>query len=163
MENIRPHEAAVRGYLQSTFPAVDPDDVVQESYLKLLRAKTLGHVASAKAYFFSVARNTAITIFRRNQIYAATPIYDLPDSYILQDGADVSESINAEHRHELVIQAVDLLPARCRDILQFAVFHGMSNAEIATKLGLAEVTVRVQLARGMKRIVGYIREQGERP
>lgn len=162
MENIRPHEAAVRGYLQSTFPAGDPDDVVQESYLKLLKAKTLGHVASAKAYFFSVARNTAITSFRRNQIYAPTPLCELPDSYILEDRADASETANAQHRHELVIQAIELLPARCRDILQLAILHGMSNAEIARKLGVAEVTTRVQLARGMKRIVAFLREQGER-
>lgn len=163
MENIRPHEAAVRGYLQSAFPAIDTDDVVQESYLKLLKARTLRRVVSSRAYFFAVARNTALTIFRRNQLYSPTPVNELPDSYVLDEGSDASEITNAQHRRELVVRAIERLPRRCRDILELAVLEGMSNGAIATELGLAEATVRVQFARGMKRVVEFLRAEGERP
>jgi len=48
-EEVQPHEDAVRGYLRHQFPSIDPDDVVQESYLKLLRIGVRGKVASVKA------------------------------------------------------------------------------------------------------------------
>lgn len=134
---------------------------MQESYLKLLKAKTLGSVASAKAYFFSIARNTALTVCRRRQIYSKTPVSELPDSFVLDDRADAAESANAHQRHELVIEAIDLLPARCREVLKLGVLRGMSNAEIAAQLGLSENTVRVQITRGMKKCVEFLRERGE--
>lgn len=51
-EKVRPHESALRGYLRRQFPSIETDDVVQESYLKLLKAKASGQVSSIKAYFF---------------------------------------------------------------------------------------------------------------
>lgn len=60
--SIRPSCA---GYLRNHFPSMDVDDVVQESYLKLLNAKIAGATASTKAYIFSIARNTTITLYRR--------------------------------------------------------------------------------------------------
>jgi hypothetical protein len=67
------HEPAVRGYLRSQFPTIEADDVLQESYLKILRARAATGIVSLKAYFFSVARNTARTFFRRRQIYSTRP------------------------------------------------------------------------------------------
>jgi DNA-directed RNA polymerase specialized sigma24 family protein len=66
-EEVNPHEAALRGYLHSAFPSLDVDDVVQESYLKLLRARAAGRIASTKSYLFSIARNTALTVFQRRR------------------------------------------------------------------------------------------------
>ncbi len=43
-EEVQPHERALRGYLHSQFPSLDADDVVQESYLKLLKAPETGHI-----------------------------------------------------------------------------------------------------------------------
>src|SRR3954471_3496743 len=56
VDNFRPHETEVRGYLQARFPSIDTDDVVQESYLKLLRLRAVEKIESARGYFFSVAR-----------------------------------------------------------------------------------------------------------
>ncbi|MBI2497428.1 MAG: RNA polymerase subunit sigma-24, partial [Opitutae bacterium] len=37
-EEVQPHEPALRAWLRNRFPTlVDPDDLVQESYARLLR------------------------------------------------------------------------------------------------------------------------------
>lgn len=158
----RSHEPALRGYLQRNFPSIETDDVVQESYLKLLKAKAAGTIASSKAYFFSIARNTALTIFQRNRLYSQTPLNELPDSYVLDQGRDAADATNAHQQHELVVQAMTRLPLRCREILSLAVLHGLSNTEIASRMGIAEATVRVQMARGISKCVEYMRKKGER-
>ena len=39
-EEVQPHESSLRSYLRSVFPSLpDIDDLVQESYARLLRAK----------------------------------------------------------------------------------------------------------------------------
>ena len=55
-DQVRPHEAALRCYVRSAFPSLDVDDIVQESYLKLLRVRAAGRIISTKAYLFAIAR-----------------------------------------------------------------------------------------------------------
>jgi len=160
-EEVRPHEAHVRGYLRHQFPDVDADDVVQESYLKLLQHEAGGRILSAKAYFFSVARNTALKVFRRRRIFSSVAVNELPDWRVLDGGPDAIETINARQRLELVADAVDQLPARCREIIRLALVAGLTTADIAKQLGIAESTVRVQMARGIKKCAAYLRERDD--
>lgn len=159
-EELQPHEGALRNYLRHRFPSVDTDEVVQESYLKLLRAKP-GRIDSAKAYFFAIARNTALRIFRRRrQLYSDVPVNELPDWRVLDGGSDAAEATNRSQRLELVVQAIDRLPARCREVIRLAVVHGLSNAEIARQLSLSQATVRVQMARGIRKCAGFLQQHG---
>ena len=46
-EEVQPHEPALRAYLQARFPTLgDYDDIVQESYVRLLKAQAAGQVQS---------------------------------------------------------------------------------------------------------------------
>lgn len=159
---LKPHEVALRGYLLNSFPSVDADDVIQESYVKLLKARALGRIASVKAYLFSTARNTALTLFKRERLYSDTPVSDLPAWRVMDHAPDPAAVADAHQRLKIMGRALDRLPARCRDVMRLAVLGGLSNAEIARELNLAENTVRVHLARGIKKCADYLREQGER-
>ena len=66
-EHVQPHEQAVRAYLASRFPSLqDQDDVVQESFSRVLRAQTKGGgIRYVRAFFFSTAHNVAVDLFRR--------------------------------------------------------------------------------------------------
>lgn len=160
-EEVRPHEPALRGYLRSQFPSLEVDDVVQESYLKLLKARTAGKVTSTKAYFFSVARNTALTLFRRRRIYSEVPVNELPEWRVLDGGPDAAETTNQHLRMALAVEAIGQLPARCQEICRLAAWERMAPADIASRLGIAESTVHVQLARGMMKCAAYLRARGE--
>lgn len=163
-EQVQPHEATLRGYLRHQFPSVDTDDVVQESYLKLLRTPDSGRITSVKAYLFSIARNTALTLFRRRrQLYSDLPVNELPDWRVLDGGPDAAEATNSRLRLALVADAVDTLPPRCREIMVLALVDGLGAIAIAEKLALSENTVRVQLARGILKCRDYLRETGETP
>lgn len=52
------------------------------------------------------------------------------------------------------------LPARCREIAVLRTLHDRSHKEIAAPLGLSEPTVRVQVARGMKKCADFLRQHG---
>jgi RNA polymerase sigma factor (sigma-70 family) len=147
-DEVQPHEAALRGYLHRQFPSVEADDVVQESYLKLWRAGAT--VDSAKAYFFSIARNTALTLFRRRRLFSDVPVGDLPEWRLADTAPDAAD-----------VAALDRLPPRCREICVLAALERRSPAEIAAQLGLAESTVYVQLARGVKHCARTLREMGD--
>ena len=159
-DEVRPHESALRGYLRNHFPSIEADDVVQESYLKLMKARATGKIASAKAFFFTVARNTALTFFRRQRIYSETPVCELPTWRVLDGTRDSVDAVNDRQQFDVVIEVIDKLPRRCREIVTLAAVEGLSNAEIAARLDLCEVTVRVQMARGIVRIAEYLAKRG---
>ena len=57
-EEVQPHESSLRSYLRNVFPSLtDIDDLVQESYARLIRAKDAGRISYAKAFLFATARN----------------------------------------------------------------------------------------------------------
>ena len=65
-EHVHPHEPALRAYLSKRFPALpDHDDLVQETYARILRVDDPGRLTHPKAFLFTTARNVAIDLFRR--------------------------------------------------------------------------------------------------
>ena len=72
-EEVQPHEVkALRGWLRAKYPGLnDVDDLVQEAYLRLIRARAAAPVRNPKSYVFSVARNAAIDQFRRPRTVVA--------------------------------------------------------------------------------------------
>ena len=58
-KDVQPHEAELRAYLRRNFPGTtDVDDVIQESYLRLLQQRGATPIRSPKAYLFATARKT---------------------------------------------------------------------------------------------------------
>jgi RNA polymerase sigma-70 factor (ECF subfamily) len=160
-EEVHPHEPLLRAYLHKQFPALpDVDDIVQESHLRLLKARRHGSVASAKSYLFAIARNVTLGVFRRRQHFTEIPVNDLEGWRILESDTDVAESASLSQEVALATDAIEALPARCREIVILRALRGLSHREIATQLGLSEATVRVQVARGMKKCAQFLRERG---
>lgn len=162
-EEVRPHEVALRSYLRDTFPSLEADEVVQESYLRLWKARAKGRIASSKAYIFAIARNTALTLLHRRRIYSPMALADLPDGAVAEEKSDVAELVNDRLRHELALEAIEQLPRRCREIFRLAALEQLPTAEIVRRTGLAENTVYAQLAIGVRKCSEFLRTRGERP
>jgi RNA polymerase sigma factor (sigma-70 family) len=160
-EQVLPHEPLLRAYLQRQFPALDDvDDIVQESHFRLLRARAHSEIDSAKSYLFAIARNIAIDITRRNRRVSPVRVSELPVSRTVDESADAGEVASIRQEVRLAAEAIDALPPRCREIVALRGVQGLSYPHIAQRLGISEQTVRVQMARGMKRCAIFLRERG---
>ena len=68
-EYLQPHEPMLRGWLQNRFAnRIDVDNIVQESLLRVLKAKEVNDIKSPKAFFFATARNLALDVVRRSKV-----------------------------------------------------------------------------------------------
>ena len=160
-EEVQPHEASLRAYLRSVFPSLpDVDDLVQESYARLLRAKEAGRISYAKAFLFTTARNAALDFFRRKKVVSIEGIADLGELSVLEDRPDAAETVNKQQELDLLSQAIQSLPDRCRQVLTLRLVYGLAHKEIAADLGISEHTVKAQLAKGMRRCAEYFQERG---
>lgn len=163
-EEVLPHEAQLRGFLRSRFPSLtDLDDLVQESYARLLRARAAGSVSNTKSYLFTTARNAALDLFRRERIISFEGVADLQELSVLQEGTDSADSNNRDEELEVLTAAIRALPERCREVLVLRKHHGLSHREIAEKLGISQNTVNAQITVGMMRCREYFRARGLLP
>ena len=160
-EELQPHEPALRAYLHRKFPTLaDVDDFVQESFLKAYLAHRDGRLTSVKGFLFHVARNSVVSFFRKQKFISPITVSELGPLHVLEDDADVFGCVCTKDELELITAAMVDLPDRCREIVMLRVLRGLDSGEVARRLGLAEATVRVQLARGMKRCSEFLRHRG---
>lgn len=162
-EDVYPHDSSLRYYLRGSFPSVrDVDDVVQESYLRIWKARAAQPIQSVKAFLFTIARHVALDLLRRDRISPVDRLYvmDSAASHVMDNRPGVVETACAREEIALLAKAIDALPACCREIIILRKLSGMPQKEIATRLGIAEPTVQVQVARGMKKCDQYLREHG---
>ena len=162
-QEVQPHEGALRSYLRNVFPAFpDIDDLVQESYARLIRAHEKGRVSYAKAFLFTTARNAALDWFRRRNVVAIDGVPNLAEMPVIEDRPDAAEAVSRQQELSLLADAVRALPERCRQVLTLRLLYGRSQQEIARELGISEHTVKAQLAKGMRRCADFFEERGVR-
>ncbi len=160
-EEVQPHEPILRSYLRRKFPALqDIDDVIQESFLKVLRARIDGSLRSARGFLFTAARNAALDVFRRRRPeFHGTIVEDAP-LRVLEDGPGVAEMVIRDQELDLLAEAIESLPSRCRHVLKLRKIYGLSHREIAEQLGISERTVNVQVGLGVRRCADFLRSRG---
>jgi RNA polymerase sigma factor (sigma-70 family) len=160
-EEVQPFEPALRAYLQGRFPTLtDQDDIVQDTYSRLLRARAAGEIRHPKAFLFTTARNAALDFFRRKRTISLEDVTRFDHSPVLQEQPDVAEQVSRAQDFKFLADAMCTLPDRCRQVIMLRYYDGLSYKEIAVRLGISHETVKTQMARGTSRCAEYFREHG---
>ncbi|MGH7958313.1 MAG: RNA polymerase sigma factor [Opitutaceae bacterium] len=160
-EEVSPHDARLRFYLRRSFPSLrDVDDIAQESYLRIWKARLAQPVHSTKSFLFTIARHLAFDTIRRNRLSQINPVMETDASAVMDHGPGVIDTVCSREEIALFIEAIDTLPPRCREIIILRKLEGRSQAAIAQMLEISEHTVEVQVMRGMKRCDQYLHDRG---
>lgn len=161
VEEVHAHDSSLRAYLRGSFPTVrDVDDVVQESYVRVWKAKTAEPIRSARAFLFRVARHLALDLLRHDRVSPIDAVTDLSALPVVDNRTGVAEAASIAEETALLVTAIDALPPRCREIVILRKLRGLPQKEIAARLGLSEQTVQVQIARGVKKCEEFLRRRG---
>ncbi len=131
----------------------DAKEVVQETFLRLwLYRDKLDSGLSIQAYIFSIAKNQAITIIRkrRNQFCNDIQGEELTD--------ETHEQVIFNDLEKRIMEIVDLLPDRRKEIFLLSRRDGLLPKEIALQLGLSVQTVHNQISSALTFIREHVNE-----
>lgn len=158
---MQPHESSLRSYLHGSFPAVrDVDDVVQESFLRVWRARAKQPIASARAFLFKVARHLALDVIRHDRRSPIENVGDLATLSVSEEGRAVQTTVSRNEKIQLLIAAIDDLPPKCRQVVILRKLKFVPQREVAAQLGISEKGVEIQLTRGLARCREYLQKRG---
>ena len=134
------------------------DDLLQEAYYRLLRAKaTFESEEHRRNYLYRIATNL-VHDHRRRPRADREPLEDA-ERQPAPDSLTGSES-RAARRIDLA-RAMARMKPRERSMLWLAYAHGCSHEEIAEVLGLKTSSLKALLHRARRRLAGFMTPAGE--
>ncbi len=163
-EHLAPHEPMLRAWLAGRFPGLaEIDDIVQDAYTHILAARARGtEMRSPKAFFFATARNRAIDHVRMRAAHPAESLAENDALDVLDDADGVAEAVARNQELELLTQAIQSLPERCRQVLTLRRLYGLSQREVAARLGISENIVEHEVTIGVRKCTEFLARFWER-
>jgi len=134
-----------------TGSAEEAQDIAADTFIKLLgRRMQFKNMDNVRAFLYRSARNAAINVNIANTRHRAAH----QQIGYLQRGTEASEHWldNEQIRAEVlgaIYGEIEELPGKCREIFKAIFILGLSNEEIAGRMGIAMQTVRTQKARAI--------------
>lgn len=158
---VQPHAVELRAWLHGRYAVLsDPDDLVQEALTRVWRERQARPVPSPRALLYTTARNLALDQIRRRQVVRIDALAELAELSVLEDSPSAADTTARNQELDLLTQALQSLPERCRQVLTLRKIYGLSQREIATQLGISEHTVEAQVGNGMRRCTEFLARHG---
>ena len=128
---------------------VDIEDLAQETYLRLLRARDLGEVRNPQAYLLRVASH--VLVEWRGHQPAPESLVEMADDLLIDDCAPEFE-LEANISQERLNHTLTIVSPTMRAVLLLRLRDERSCKDIAQELGISLRQVRRYLARGYERL-----------
>jgi len=128
------------------------EEAVQETFAAVWRSARSFRPerGAASSWLYAIARNAVVDRFRSRPEPTAEP----PDTVAEQLGPD--ERAEAGWLAWRVHRAVGELPAREREVLELAYWKGLSQSEVASRLGIPLGTVKTRTRAALAHLAGLL-------
>lgn len=129
----------------------DTDDLIQEAFVRGMRAWRSREIHSLDDYLFIVTRNLALKEREKQSDQLSTIVDELSLDEVTSNAPCPEHQMMSRARFNAFIAAVNQLPKQCQRAFLLRHMHGFSQKEIAKEMAIAESTVEKHLAKGLKR------------
>lgn len=127
----------------------DAADATQETFLRLLTASPKEDLRNPHAYLFQVARSVAHGITARLMRDSSLFGDELDQTQVADDAPSPERVVAARQQLGLLIETISSLPPKCRVVFVLSRLEGLSNGEIAEKLGISRNMVEKHIIRAL--------------
>lgn len=121
------------------------------------KRETLNKIENIESYLYTSVKNQALHYIRRTNELEKDQL-ELYHIEIISDGSDPERKLLDWERRELVQNAINTLPQKCREVLRLVLSDKLKHREIAKLLDISEKTVEAHLATAYKKIRAYVRK-----
>ena len=134
-------------------------DLRQEAYIRIYEAAQRERPAPVKPFLLMIARNLMIDRLRRKNVVSIQTMADMEWLTLAENAPSPEDQVSARQELARMQAALDLLPARCREVIVLRRVFGYSQREVAFKMGIKEETVENQVMKGMRILADVISDR----
>ncbi len=127
----------------------DVEDVLQEAFVRSFEAEGRHSIRDARAFLLRTARNVALDHVTSASYRRTGSLDSLDAEQFVDEAAPVEAQVDSEQRFLAFCEAVGSLPEQCRRVFVLRKVYGLSQEEIAQRLGIAQSTVEKHIAKGL--------------
>lgn len=146
----RDHFGAVRTYLARRLGCPEAGrEAAQDIFLRLLLRPQTALIENPRGFLLRSARNLAIDLLRAQSVRPVIEPIEDHEATLVDPVSDPARIAEARQRLRLLAEGFGKLPPKCRDVFFLHRFEGLTQREIAGRLGVSAKTVEANLARAM--------------
>lgn len=138
-------------YLTRRVGREDASDLLQETFVRVLRHGRLENVADPPAFLQRIAANLTRDFARRRKTEAKYLRFALLLGERPSGDAPADERVDYERKSRLLMAAIEDLPPRCREVFELCAFEDAPLSEIARRLGISDRMARQHMSIAMRR------------
>jgi RNA polymerase sigma factor (sigma-70 family) len=134
------------------------EDAVQDAFLQVWRSADRYEADRAKAstWVLTFVHRRAVDLVRREERRRTEPADSAPEP--IQQGADAE--VEARSKRQIVQGALRRLPNEQRQAIELAYYGGLTQSELAERLGQPLGTIKSRMFAGLQQLRGLLDEAG---
>jgi RNA polymerase sigma factor (sigma-70 family) len=154
---ILAHEGLLVRYLARTWPRKhEIDDLRQETYARVYQAAKTSRPTSARSFLLTTAHHLMVDRVRRERIVSIEAVGDLAALDVTVDEISAEQRVSARQELKRLARALDRLPPRCRTVVWLRRVEGLSQKEVAARLGVSVKAIEQHIAKGGRLLAQYM-------
>lgn len=158
---VMPLEPELRRWLSTQAPEdLTVDDVVQETYARLIAIDGFEAIANPRAYVFQTARSVVLMHLRRARVVRMEAFTDAREAWVPDTSPPIDESLAWRQQLRLFTHHLEQMPENARAAFKLRFWENMSFAEIAVRLGMTENAAQKNVARNLQVLARRMAEGG---
>jgi RNA polymerase sigma-70 factor (ECF subfamily) len=137
--------------------SADAEDAVQEAFMRVLRHRErLDEVRDRRVWLIRIVWNIVLDRKRRAKTRPETDDVSELARVLPAGGLSADQRAMAAQHHAHVLQCLEQLPAKERQVLMLSAFEELSSVEIAAVLDITESSARSRLFRARNLMAGLL-------
>ena len=137
-------DGLVRSIMKMSVEQQDVDDILQETFIRVLNSDAKQQISSPKGYLFVVSRNLVL----KKLIQQSKEIHTELDDALIEDDIDntVEKELYQKLKFERFSKVLSSLPEKNRRAILLRKFYCLSHKEIAKKMDVSISSVEKYIA-----------------
>lgn len=126
----------------------EAEEIIQELFFKFWKNKeSLEITSSLKSYLYRSVYNNCLQLIKHEQVKLN---YSNHIKHQVEYSEEPLEQVKGNELHTKIIETLEKLPDRCKEIFKLNRFEGMKYHEIAEKLAISIKTVEANMSKALK-------------